>query len=165
MKTFVASVLATSLAALLLLPGLHMAAAADELGDALAAYEQGDYETAHALLLPLADQGDGTAQARLAFMYENGEGVAADPVAAADWYRLAADQGDAASQYRLGQIYLQGLGLPKDMVQAQMWMEIAAAHGQAPSSQERTMIDSTLSFDQREKAKRLIEEWRAAHPQ
>jgi hypothetical protein len=98
-------------------------------------------------------------------MYENGHGVAADPAAAAEWYRLAAEQGDVASQYRLGQMYLGGLGIPKDIVQAQMWIEVAAAHGQAASSQERTMIDSTLSFDQREKAKRLTEEWLAAHPQ
>jgi hypothetical protein len=156
---------ASILAALVLLPGLTAGAAADEWADALAAYEKGDYETAHGLLRPLADQGDGAAQAQLGFMYENGHGVAADPVAAADWYRLAADQGDVASQYRLGQMYLQGQGVPKDMAQAQMWMEIAAAHGQAASSQERTMIDSSLSFDQREKAKRLTEEWLAAHPQ
>ncbi|MEX1109583.1 MAG: tetratricopeptide repeat protein [Dongiaceae bacterium] len=153
------------LAALLLLFGVHAVALADDLVDAFAAYEQGDYKTALSLTKPLADQGDVAAQAQLGFMYENGYGVAADPTAAANWYRLAADQGDAASQYRLGQMYLQGLGLPKDMVQAQMWMEIAAAHGQAASSQERTMIDSSLSFDQREKAKRLIEEWLAAHPQ
>ncbi|MEX2199968.1 MAG: tetratricopeptide repeat protein [Dongiaceae bacterium] len=152
-------------AALVLLFGAHTGALADELADALVAYEQGDYETAIGLLRPLAEAGDGEAQSWLGFMYENGSGVAADPAAAAEWYRLAADQGDAASQYRLGQMHLQGLGVPKDMVQAQMWMEIAAAHGQAASSQERTMIDSSLSFDQREKAKRLTEEWLAAHSQ
>ncbi|MDZ4736677.1 MAG: tetratricopeptide repeat protein [Rhodospirillaceae bacterium] len=153
------------LAALVLLFGAHTGALADELADAFTAYEEGDYETAVGLLRPLADQGDVAAQTQLAVMFEKGHGVAADAVAAAEWYRLAADQGDTASQYRLGQMYLGGLGLPKDMVQAQMWMVIAAAHGQAAGSQERTMIDSNLSFDQREKAKRLTEEWLAAHPQ
>jgi hypothetical protein len=153
------------IAALVLLLGAHMGALADELADAFAAYEQGDYETAIGLLKPLADQGDVAAQTQLAFMYENGHGVAVDPAAAAEWYRLAAEQGDVASQYRLGQIYLQGLGVPKDIVQAQMWMEIAATHGHAASSQERTTIDSNLSFDQRERAKKLVQEWLAEHPQ
>ena len=152
------------LAVLVLLSGPHADARADAFADADAAYDAGDYETAIGLLTPLADAGDAEAQARLGLIYENGHGVAADPAAAAEWYRLAAEQGDTASQYRLGQMYLGGLGLPRDIVQAQMWMAIADAHGQSASSQERTMIDSTLSFDQREKAKRLTEEWLAAHP-
>jgi len=139
---------------------------ADDYLEAWAAYQQGDYETALRLMKPLAEQGDADAQNNLGYMYENGNGVPQDYAEAVKWYRLAAEQGDAASQYRLGQIYLQGLGLPKDTVQAQMWMEIAAAHGRAaPSAQERTTIDSSLSFDQREGAKRLTEEWLAAHPQ
>jgi uncharacterized protein len=153
------------LAALVLLSGLHAAALADDAGDADAAYAQGDYETAIGLLKPLAEQGDAGAQARLGAMYENGEGVPVDHSEAAKWYLLAAEQGDAAAQYRLGQFHLQGLGMPKDFMQAQMWLDIAAAHGQSASSQERTTIDSNLSFDQRERAKRLTEEWLAAHPQ
>jgi hypothetical protein len=59
--------------------------------DAEQAYANGDYKTAFAIWLPLAEQGSALAQTNIARMYENGEWVAQDPAMAAEWYRRAAD--------------------------------------------------------------------------
>ena len=49
-----------------------------------------------------AEQGDASAQFRLGFMYNTGEGVPQDDAEAVKWYRLAAEQGDASAQFNLG---------------------------------------------------------------
>src|SRR5471032_3226112 len=67
--------------------------------DAEEAYANGDYKTAFALWLPLAEQGSTRAQTNIAGMYERGDWVAKDPAVAAEWYRRAAEQSqrDAAN--------------------------------------------------------------------
>ncbi|MFZ5744462.1 MAG: tetratricopeptide repeat protein, partial [Pseudomonadota bacterium] len=49
-----------------------------------------------------AAQGNRSAQANLAYMYENGLGLKKDIAAAKRYYRLAADQGDEGARIRLG---------------------------------------------------------------
>ena len=61
-----------------------------DVDDALAAYKQGDYDTAFKEWKPLADQGDAGAQWRLAAMYRGGQGVPQDYAEAAKWYYEAA---------------------------------------------------------------------------
>jgi hypothetical protein len=58
--------------------------------DAEQAYASGDYKTAFALWLPLAEQGSARAQMNIARMYEKGEWVAQDSAQAGEWYRRAA---------------------------------------------------------------------------
>ncbi len=58
--------------------------------DAEQAYASGDYKTAFALWLPLAEQGSARAQMNIARMYERGEWVAQDSTQAGEWYRRAA---------------------------------------------------------------------------
>ena len=67
--------------------------------DAEEAYANGDYKTAFALWLPLAEQGSARAQTNIAGMYERGDWVAKDPAMAAEWYRRATEQSqrDAAN--------------------------------------------------------------------
>ena len=45
---------------------------------------------------PLAEQGLGLAQAKLGRLYANGQGIAADPVAAYQWTSLAIQAGSAS---------------------------------------------------------------------
>jgi len=61
-----------------------------------------------------ADQGHARAQASIADMYLNGDGVPQDDAEAVRWYRLAADQGEASGQYGLGYMYGVGQGVPQD---------------------------------------------------
>ena len=47
-----------------------------------------------------------------------GDGVAKDPVEAADYYRLAAEQGDTLAQAHLGLCHLTGNGVDQDLEEA-----------------------------------------------
>jgi TPR repeat protein len=65
-------------------------------------------------MLPIAEQGDASAQYNLGVMYANGYGVPQDYAEAVRWYRLAAGQGNAKAQYNLGLMYYNGEGVPQD---------------------------------------------------
>ena len=70
------------------------------------------------------------AQVRLAGVYADGlDGIAADPVRAAELYRLAVEKGDNNARRRLAALLLRGRGLPRDPARAQILLEQAAAEG------------------------------------
>ena len=81
-------------------------------------------------LFARARAGDPAAQNALGEKFENGEGVARDPTAAARWYRLAAEQGYAAAQLNLGVLYENGEGVQRDLREAVRWYAQAAAAGE-----------------------------------
>jgi Sel1 repeat-containing protein len=83
------------------------------LEDAAAAYRKGDYGTALLLVSPLAERGNVHAQARLALLYDLGQGVPQDDAAAMSWYRKAAEQGYADAERSLGNMYRIGRGAPE----------------------------------------------------
>jgi len=97
----------------------------------LEATKRGDYQTAFKLWLPLAEQGDASAQFNLGLMYDNGQGVKQDDVDAVKWYRKAAEQGYAKAQFNLGVMYHNGLGVKQDDVEAVKWYRKAAEQGNA----------------------------------
>ena len=66
------------------------------------------------------------AQNNLGVRYDNGDGVAKDPVEAVKWYRRAAEQNLAMAQYNLGVCYDQGEAVAKDPVEAAKWYRKAA---------------------------------------
>ena len=68
-------------------------------------------------------------QSNLAYMYENGLGVAADEMQAVYWLRKSADLGDAYAQCALGEKYEYGKGIAKDLAQAQLLYTQAAEQG------------------------------------
>lgn len=72
--------------------------------DAVAAFRAGDYETALAVLRPLAKDGMADAQNALGYFYRNGLGVDKDLLQSMFWYQKSARQGNAAGQYSLGEI-------------------------------------------------------------
>ncbi len=76
-------------AACVVLLGLAGAALAGDYEDGMAAYQRGDFATAHRLLSQSAEDGHANAQFNLARMYENGEGVARDRVQAHKWFHLS----------------------------------------------------------------------------
>ena len=69
--------------------------------DGIVAYNQGDYATAVRLWLPLAEQGDASAQLNLGAMYSNGQGIPQDYIKAHKWYNLSASRFSASeNEYR-----------------------------------------------------------------
>ncbi len=132
------------------------------LQDGLAAYERGDYETAHELWLPLAEQGNVVAQNDLGLMYTKGEGVPQDYAEAVKWFRLAAEKGYDWAQNNLGDMYLGGRGVLQDHVQAHMWFNLAAAQGDTIAVKSLDLVTSQMSSKQLAEAERLAREWLAA---
>lgn len=75
-----------------------------------------------------AERGDVEAQAVLADIYLQGEGVPQDFSMAAAWYRRAAEQAHPAAMVSLGSLYEQGLGVPANVEQAVAWYQRAAGN-------------------------------------
>lgn len=101
-----------------------------EMAEAEAALTQADYQTAYALLLPLAENGNAHARFALAHLYAQGHGVARDLSATRDWLERAAQQGHAPAQYQLAQM------LPQDDRQTRQWYERAATQGFPPAQHQ-----------------------------
>ena len=97
--------------------------------DAEKAYDSGHYAKARELWLPMAEQGDPTAQYNIATLYRLGRGVRADPVVATEWYQRAALLGHARSQVNLGRLYLSGTGVQRNILTAISWFQRAADSG------------------------------------
>ncbi len=93
------------------------------------AYKSGDFETTAKLATKYAKQGNIHAQVMLGTLYWKGEGVAADPLAAMDWFGLAAAQGDAYARNMLGEMYLRGEAPRRDYGLALTHFRKAARQG------------------------------------
>ena len=103
------------------------APAAARLNDGIAAWDAGDYDSAAAILKPLADAGDPQAQERMAVLYIRGLGVTPDNAIANHYLHLAADAGNAAAQSTLGMRYLYGeRGITKDEKTGLAFLRMAA---------------------------------------
>jgi len=99
----------------------------------IAAYEQGDYDTAFKEFKTLAEQGNADGQYKLGVMYSNGDGVLHDAKKAEKWIRNAAEHGSAAAQNHLGVMYHHGEGahVRQDYKEAASWYRKAAEQGNA----------------------------------
>lgn len=74
-----------------------------------------------------AEGGDAIAQYKLAFLYEDGTGVAKDEAQAVLWYRRSAEQGLSEAQCNLGVRYWDGRGVAQDEAEAVRWYRLSAA--------------------------------------
>ncbi len=97
--------------------------------DAMAAYENKDYSTAHEIWSQLADQNDTGSQYALGVMYATGNGQTRNAEKAFDWFRKAAGNGHVKAMYNLGIAYWTGQGTLEDQKEALHWWEKAAQRG------------------------------------
>jgi len=95
-------------------------------GGEYVAFDRANYATALKVWLPLAEQGDQSAQTYVGEIFEKGLGVQPDYATAATWYRRAADRGFSRAALNLGNLYERGLGVPRDPAQALNWYRRAA---------------------------------------
>ena len=77
---------------------------ASDLETGNAALKAGNFSGALSSFQAAASQGSAPAQHALAQLYEQGNGVVADPALARRWYEKAAVQGHAPSQLKLAQL-------------------------------------------------------------
>jgi TPR repeat protein len=114
--------------------------AAADFTDGLAAYDAGNYETALAEFLPLAEAGDAAAQFNLGVIYANGAGVTQDDAEAVRWFRLAAAQGVAHAQNNLRAMYQNGAGVAQNNVMAYKRYNISGINGDEQARENRDRI-------------------------
>lgn len=126
-------------AVLLITAGMAIGA---DLQKGLVAYDNGDYETALAECLPLAEEGDAEAQFCVGQMYANGFGVMMDDAAALKWYGLAATAGHSKAQFQLGVMYANGWGVEMDDQQAAEYYRKAAEKGHSCAQRSLAYITS-----------------------
>jgi uncharacterized protein len=152
------------LATVLTLAAICPATAGSAL-DGVAAFRRQDYATAIAVLGPLAERGNPTAQTYLGFMYANGYGLPQNYIEAANWLRLASERGNAEAQYLLGLMYNKGQGVPQDYVEAYKWLDLAVAQANGRRRDDwnriRNAVASKLSLAQRTRAQALALTWQA----
>lgn len=88
-----------------------------------------NHTVARQLLEIAARDGQVDALYNLGTIYDQGQGVARDPVEAIKWFKLAADQRDNVAQFNLAVLYGRGDGVPRDSAEAQRWGRMAADNG------------------------------------
>jgi len=99
-----------------------------------AAFENGDFQKALSLLLPLAEDGLLVAQAAVAQIYMEGLGVPPDPAAAMKWYVKAARRGDTSAEFMVGDALLSGSdGLDKNIEEGVCLLERSANKAYQPA--------------------------------
>jgi len=101
-------------------------AAASEFGDGMAAYRAGDYATARAKWLPLADSGHTRAMNNMGLIFKKGLGAPKDLEKAFGYFLRSSQQGFSLAQFNLAGMYQKGLGTKRNPEKAVEWMRIAA---------------------------------------
>jgi len=99
----------------------------------LAAFSEGDYETALAECQPLADEGDVEAMFCVGRMYANGFGVPMNDELALKWYGMAAGEGHPEALYSLALMHANGWGVEMNDVPAAGFYRLAAGFGWVPA--------------------------------
>lgn len=119
------------------------------------AFDNGDYETAFSLWMPLAENGDADAQNYLGILYYLGFGTQKDYKKALDWYERAARAGHADAQRNLGDMINFGRGIRKDNQAAYKWYFAASQQGNEKATRQIEVIAASgnLSPNQQMHAK------------
>jgi len=123
--------------------------------DPVSAFNKGDYETAHALWLPMAREGDPEAQNYLGIQYFLGLGVERDIAEAAKWYETAARQGHPNAQRNYADLFNEGNGVRRDFYTAYIWYYAASQQGNETASRQLAALagENKLSPNQQMHAK------------
>ncbi len=119
------------------------------------AYLKKDYGAALAEFTALAEMGNAPAQALLALMYDQGDGVLQNYRTALKFYTLAAEQGHAGAQLNLAMMYVGGKGTRQDYTRAHMWLTLAATKGIALAKHNRDVAEQRMSSADISTAQRL----------
>ena len=119
------------ISAVILLLCLQPVPAIADTAAGIAAYDEGDYETARKLLQPEAEKGDAAAQVKYGLIFAKGLGVERDTAESFKWFQKASAQGNAEAMYCMGVAYDVGDAGSKDPAKAAEWYRKAAEQGYA----------------------------------
>lgn len=93
------------------------------------AFMEGELETAAALYLEGARDGDALASFNYGYCLWKGYGAPYDPKEAKSFFAFARDLEGGEACYNIAMLYLRGEGLPKDYVKSYEYMKISAEQG------------------------------------
>lgn len=110
-----------------------------------------------------ADQGDKTAEYLLGQIYLQGDRVKQDYAQAYRYTVRAANRGVVGAQFNAGFMTARGLGTPRNPVEAYKWFSLAAQQRYPAAAKNREVIRSQLTPEELQKAKTLVQDFRA-HP-
>ncbi len=99
---------------------------ANEFSDGMLAYRSGDYATARAKWLPLANSGHTRAMNNMGLIFKKGLGAPKDLEKAYGYFLRSSQQGFSLAQFNLARMYQQGLGTKRNPEKAVDWMRQAA---------------------------------------
>lgn len=105
----------------------------EQMAQAAAAVERGDYEAALAIWGPLAQAGIGRAQNNVGACFAEGLGVERDPALALRWLTLSAESGDPVGQRNLAAFHFKGEGIEQSDAEALRLYRLAAGQNDAPA--------------------------------
>jgi len=108
-----------------------------------------DIDKALAYYHQSAEGGYPNAYMLLAMIYQKGDGVPQDDVAAAKWFRKFAETGNASGQFDFAEVLAEGRGVEKDEASAFDWFGKSAAQGN-----EYAQYEMARMFEQGRGAKR-----------
>ncbi|MBP3402066.1 MAG: sel1 repeat family protein [Clostridia bacterium] len=90
---------------------------------------EGDYESAAAMYLDGARDGDALASFNYGYLLMRGLGVPYNPTEAKSFFAFARDLEGGEACYNIAMLYLHGEGVPKNYVKAYEYMKISAQQG------------------------------------
>jgi len=99
---------------------------AGEFDDGMTAYRAGDYATARAKWLPLAEAGHTRAMNNVGLIYKKGLGVPKDLTKSFGFFLRSAQQGFSLAQFNVAGMYQKGLGTKRNPKKAVEWMRKSA---------------------------------------
>lgn len=102
---------------------------ANELEDAKAAAQKGDFVTAKSIYEKLSAENNAKAQYNLAVMHASGDGVPSNWNEAFKYYKLSADNGYVEAQFKMALMSFKGEGMPIDYAASLHYYEMAAQQG------------------------------------
>ena len=100
----------------------------------------------------------------LAYIYQRGLGVPANPAEGAKWLTVAAELGHPQAMLDLSTAYWKGNGVKPDTEAAYVWALIALDLKHPQASQQAEMIRKELSDRQVSKAEKKAADWTKQHP-
>lgn len=108
--------------------------------------EEGKYQKAYKLFLPLAKNGDAEAQNYLGIIYYLGLLGEHDKESAFKWYEKAAKQKHASAQLNLGRLIETKADQPGDYMRAYMWYYASMENGNKEARKNIRLLLETLKL-------------------
>lgn len=113
---------------------------------AQAMYQKKMYDQAFKIALPLAENGDPSAQALVAEMYGLGRGTKSSSTASIRWYRKSAEGGSAFGQNAFAGLLMNGAdGLPQDRIEAYKYLARARIQDSRTATDPMTNIGASAA--------------------